>query len=259
MISRGTFDAYANKFDSAVCFYIEALKAGDSIADYIAASRGIAVAKSAEGFHGSALKELERLIPLLKYAEPFTYFDVINSYAVELNANNRVGEARSASICAVSSPFSPFYPEWQETFSEVEERQRSSIIADPHSQEYKTSTPKPQSVPGDPRVQIAIDFMSANLQHKVTLNECARVVNLSPSRFSHLFKSQIGVSPGEYLIRLRMEKARQLLTDSLLSIKEIMALVGYGTRSNFVLHFKRFFDFAPSEYRKRHPAQSGQR
>lgn len=252
LISRGSFDAYESKFESALHFYAEARKASDSISDYIAASRGIALAKSSEGFHPSALKELEQLIPLLKYAEPLTYFDVINSYAVELNANNRVSEARTASIVAVSSPFSPFYPEWQETFSEVDsKRKRSSIVTVPLSQEYEAPEPEPNALLCDPRVQVAIDFMNGNLQRKVTLSESARVAYLSPSRFSHLFKTQTGLSPGEYLIRLRMEKARHLLTTSLLSIKEVMALVGYGTRSNFVLHFKRFFDCAPSEYKKR--------
>jgi transcriptional regulator GlxA family with amidase domain len=60
-------------------------------------------------------------------------------------------------------------------------------------------------------------------------------------------------SPGEYLIRLRMEKARHLLTTGFLSIKEVMATAGYDikSRANFVRQFKRYFGLAPAEYRKR--------
>jgi transcriptional regulator GlxA family with amidase domain len=93
--------------------------------------------------------------------------------------------------------------------------------------------------------------MNGNLHRRISLTELAAVANLSPSRFSNVFKSQTRLSPGEYLIRLRMEKARDLLTTSQLSIKEVMAAVGYDTRSNFVRHFRKYFDLSPSEYKKR--------
>jgi transcriptional regulator GlxA family with amidase domain len=50
-----------------------------------------------------------------------------------------------------------------------------------------------------------------------------------------------------------MEKARHLLTTSFLSIKQVMATVGYDirSRSNFVRQFKSYFALTPSEYRKR--------
>jgi transcriptional regulator GlxA family with amidase domain len=95
-----------------------------------------------------------------------------------------------------------------------------------------------------------IDFMNANLARKVSLRELADVANLSQSRLSHLFKSQTERSPGEYLIRLRMEKARELLATSLLSIKQVMAMAGYYNKSHFARHFRRFFHLSPSEYRK---------
>lgn len=119
---------------------------------------------------------------------------------------------------------------------------------------YETAEPEPepQDVLCDPRVESVIDSMNNNLQQTISLPELAGVAYLSQSRFSHLFKTQPGLPPGEYFIRLKMEKTRHLLTTSLLSIKEIMALIGYGTRSNFVDQFRRFFDCAPSEYRKRH-------
>lgn len=256
LISRGTFDLYKSKPEAAFYFYAEALKASDSMADYIGASRGIAAAKSTEGFHASALRDLERLIPFLRHVEPITYSEVMSSYAVELLATNRLSEAWDVAIVAVSSPYGPFYSEWQETLSEVNsKRRRSSVFTVSPAQEYETAkseaVPGPQDVLLDPRVQSVIEFMNNNLQRTISLPELAAIAYLSPSRFSHLFKAQIGVSPVEYFIRLKMEKARNLLTTSLLSIKEIMALVGCGTRSNFVSQFRRYFECAPSEYRKR--------
>jgi transcriptional regulator GlxA family with amidase domain len=101
------------------------------------------------------------------------------------------------------------------------------------------------------RVEIAIDFMKVNLHRRIPLAELARAVNLSPSHLSRLFKTQTRLTPGEYLRRLRMEMARQFLETSLMSIKEIMALVGYKSRSHFVRDFKDSFRLPPSEHRKR--------
>ncbi|MEK6322206.1 MAG: helix-turn-helix domain-containing protein [Acidobacteriota bacterium] len=116
--------------------------------------------------------------------------------------------------------------------------------------EYPEGLVVPESTIRNRRVQIVIDFMNANLQRRISLTELADAANLSPTHLSRLFKNQTKLSPGEYLIKLRMKKARHLLATSLLSIKQIMALVGYSDRSNFVRHFKRYFGLLPSEYRK---------
>ena len=102
----------------------------------------------------------------------------------------------------------------------------------------------------DPRVRIVIDFMHANLQRKISLADLAREVNLSAAHVSRLFSTETRISPSEYLIRLRMERAQHLLLTSLLSVKEIMAMTGYGNRGHFVQHFKRYFGPVPSEFRK---------
>ena len=109
-------------------------------------------------------------------------------------------------------------------------------------------------VPGstilDPRVQAVIDFMNANLQRRIRSTQLAEVAVLSSSRLSHLFKSETGLAPGEYLIRLRMEKARRLVTTTRLRIKEIMVMSGYDDKGLFARQFGKSFGVAPSKYRK---------
>jgi len=108
----------------------------------------------------------------------------------------------------------------------------------------------PESRILNPRIRIVTDFMNANLHRRIRLAELAEAANLSASRFSHVFKTQTGLSPGAYLRRLRTERARHLLATSPLRIKEIMAMAGYNSKSLFVRHFKRSFGVAPSQYRK---------
>jgi hypothetical protein len=139
LLTRAAFAIYKGECEVALRFYIDSFKANPTPSDYIAASRGIALAKSMEGFHVSALRDLERLIPLLRYAEPLTYYDVINSYAVELTEAGRFEEARNASKIPLASPFAHAYPEWRETRVELELRgyraSRSTVAVGPRRSE----------------------------------------------------------------------------------------------------------------------------
>jgi len=114
----------------------------------------------------------------------------------------------------------------------------------------KRSYVVPERTVYDSRVRIVIDFIKANLHRKISLTDLAHEVKLSAAHVSRLFSIETGISPSEYLIRLRMEKAQHLLLTSLLSVKEIMAITGYGNRGHFVQHFKRYFVLTPSEFRK---------
>ena len=127
LLSRGSFDFYKQSNDSALYFYNEALKARPNISQYISVSLAIAVTKSVEGFHKLALKDLERLIPIAKYAEPKLYYDLLNSYALELGEAGRKYEARNIIQTVVASPFIKAYPEWRETARELKEPNRAFI------------------------------------------------------------------------------------------------------------------------------------
>jgi len=222
--------------------------AADDPVTLIEIQRGIAAVRSVEGDHRAALRDLERLMPLAhvigKSGHP-AYVSFLNSYALELSESSRTEEAEQVANVIAASPLINRYPEWQETLAEVTSKPKSKSRST-----VSISLPK-VTKRRNPRVQAAIDFMNGNLHRRISLTELAAVANLSPSRFSNVFKSQTRLSPGEYLIRLRMEKARDLLTTSQLSIKEVMAAVGYDTRSNFVRHFRKYFDLSPSEYKKR--------
>jgi len=261
LISRAAFDVYQAKSESAFYFYSEALKAGPSVSDFIKATTGIATVKSTEGFNKLALRDLESLLPLLKQAEPIACFEVMNAYAVELLANNRLSEAQNVLARTSRSPFRAFYPEVQDTLLEVTSQlKRRSTIAisamriEPHESVGLINNPVQPPLERaalEPRIQIAINFINANLDRTISLMELASVVNLSSSHLSYLFNAETGFSPGKYLAKLRMEKAAQLLETSLLSVKQIMAAVGYNSKANFSRRFKKRFGVTPSAYRKR--------
>ena len=101
----------------------------------------------------------------------------------------------------------------------------------------------------DPRVQQAIDLLSEDLSRPFDACALAASVNLSPSRFRHLFKSEIGLTPAQYLKRLRIEGARKLLEGSFLRLKEVMPRVGVSDESHFIRDFKKTHGLPPIKYR----------
>jgi transcriptional regulator GlxA family with amidase domain len=102
----------------------------------------------------------------------------------------------------------------------------------------------------DRRVQISIGFMKANLNREVLLIEIARLVNLSPSRLQHLFKAETGTPLTQYLKSLRLERARELLETTFLSVKQVMTTAGLKNKSHFVKDFRKAYGMTPTQYRR---------
>lgn len=107
----------------------------------------------------------------------------------------------------------------------------------------------------DKRIAFLKKQILSNLRHSPTIKEMAIAVNLSESHLQQLFRREIGMSPVQYLRDLRLEKAKVLLENSFLRVKEIRLEVGIKDQSHFVHDFKANYGAAPSEYRKQHWAK----
>jgi AraC family transcriptional regulator of arabinose operon len=102
----------------------------------------------------------------------------------------------------------------------------------------------------DARVVVAMNEMQQRLADPLTVTALAAAVRLSPSRFAHLFSAETGVAPMRYLQRMRMDRARLLLERTALSIREVMAQVGYRDASHFARDFRRHHELGPGEWRR---------
>src|SRR5688572_22107049 len=92
-------------------------------------------------------------------------------------------------------------------------------------------------------------MMRADVRGELSLSEFAQSVNLSVWRLCHIFKSDVGMPPMRYLRLLRMERAKDLLESSFLSVKEIAFRVGMNDESHFVRDFKSTYGSSPACYR----------
>jgi AraC family transcriptional regulator len=93
-----------------------------------------------------------------------------------------------------------------------------------------------------------VDYVHQHLEQNLSLVELAAVVNLSPSYFANQFKQATGLTPHQYLIQVRLTRAKQLLLTGELTIAEIAHSLGFAHQSHFTFHFKRAFGGTPKQF-----------
>ena len=93
-------------------------------------------------------------------------------------------------------------------------------------------------------------YIQENYDQDISLDDVSRHLNLSPYYFSKLFKSETGTTFVEYLTNLRIDRAKELLRDESLSIKEVCASVGYSDPNYFSRAFKKNLGVTPTVYRE---------
>ena len=101
----------------------------------------------------------------------------------------------------------------------------------------------------DPRIETVIKFMEDNFGHDLALQQMAQSAHLSSSRLRHKFKNEIGTTPTQYQHSMRMQRAKELLETTFLTVKEITTLVGLCSESHLVTDFRRAYGLTPGEYR----------
>jgi len=95
-----------------------------------------------------------------------------------------------------------------------------------------------------------LTFINARISRTVTLSDLAREAGLSAAYFSQRFKSSTGISPHQYLLQLRVCKAKKLLEASESPVIDIAAECGFQTQQHFARIFRRHTMRTPTEYRR---------
>lgn len=96
-----------------------------------------------------------------------------------------------------------------------------------------------------------ISYLNEDYARKISLDDMAKYVNLSPSHFSRLFKDETGLAPVDFLINLRIQKAKKYLLNNDLNITEIAFSCGFSSQSYFSNCFFEKIGMSPAEYRKK--------
>jgi transcriptional regulator GlxA family with amidase domain len=103
----------------------------------------------------------------------------------------------------------------------------------------------------DPRILRTLAAIEGGYARCLRVSQLAAQAGLSRSRFEHLFREQTGETLTSRLRRVRLARAKLLLADYSLSIKQIAFRCGYSSSSSFTRDFKKVFQASPSKYRYR--------
>jgi len=103
----------------------------------------------------------------------------------------------------------------------------------------------------DRRIELVISKIKTETAVAWNTPALAALVNLSPSRFRHLFKQETGTTPAQYLKEHRIRRAEKMLRTTFLSIKQILKQVGIASNTHFVRDFRNVYGMTPTAYRRK--------
>ncbi|MDY4443545.1 MAG: AraC family transcriptional regulator [Butyricicoccus sp.] len=106
------------------------------------------------------------------------------------------------------------------------------------------------ALPENSPTQQAVKYIQSHLGEDLSLKRLSAEVHLSPSHLIRVFRSNLHYSPHEYIVRMRLDRAKYLLKSTDMPIKAIAAEVGYGTESSFTGAFTEKIGVSPRKFRE---------
>ena len=107
-----------------------------------------------------------------------------------------------------------------------------------------------QTVRHDVLMQEIRDYVSEHLSERLNVKDLADRVYMSTTHFSRVFKQQTGLSPYEYVLISRMNRAKEMLHQTDMSVSLIAYAVGFNSESNFIHAFSQNTGMTPNKFRK---------
>lgn len=144
---------------------------------------------------------------------------------------------------------SPLPPMFDAEGDRADERYReiSSLVTPPLSVDYVVKKP---AVSIGSSVYPAVAYIERNRREMVSMTDMAALCHLSPSYFSKLFLKEVGENYTDYLNRIKINWAKEMLRSTAKTITQISIELGFQDSSYFVKVFKKYEGIAPSVYRK---------
>lgn len=96
-----------------------------------------------------------------------------------------------------------------------------------------------------------MDYIYYHLNEKIHLQDLAKYVNLNSSYLSTLFKKETGLSVSDYILKRRMDAAKNMLQYSDYTYGDISVILAFSSQSHFIQVFKKQTGLTPREYRSK--------
>lgn len=108
-----------------------------------------------------------------------------------------------------------------------------------------------------PRIQRSLDHIATHLGEPLTVPELAHLIGLSESRFKNRFRDEVGIPPGDYVLRSKIKAACAALTRTDTTVTQLAHSLGFSSSQYFATVFRRFTGDTPTAYKNKEQALSG--
>lgn len=106
---------------------------------------------------------------------------------------------------------------------------------------------KYSSIIDDRKLKLINEYINKNIESDISIDDLANLCKLSKFYFLKEFKKASGITPYQYIIKLKLEKAKELLKNE--RIIDITYQLGFSDQSHFTNSFKKYFGYPPGEYK----------
>jgi AraC family transcriptional regulator len=112
---------------------------------------------------------------------------------------------------------------------------------------------------GPARLRSVKEFVYAKMEDELRLSELAQSVGLSTAHFSEMFRKSTGETPHRFVLRLRVERAKEMLRSAESRVLDVAIACGFKTQQHFARVFRQLCGASPTEYRRNFPGRVASR
>ena len=168
--------------------------------------------------------------------------------AVELGHWCKMGDLRLAALVkAVNAERIAGFPSGRLFLDSIEQAIAAALV-----DAYRGQSRSVRSLRGGlgpARLRKIKKFVQAKVEDDLTLIEMAQAVDLSPAHFSRMFHKSTGETPHQFVLRNRIERAKEMLSGAEARVLDVAVACGFKTQQHFARVFRRICGTSPTEYR----------
>jgi AraC family transcriptional regulator len=167
----------------------------------------------------------------------------------ELRPHCKIVDARlSALIAAVNAERTDSFPSGQLFLDSMEQALAATLVAGYAVRRRSLRTYRGGLGPA--RLRRVTELVHARMENELTLEEMSQSVGLSVAHFSQMFRKSTGESPHQFVLRHRVERAKEMLRAAEERVLDVAVACGFKTQQHFARVFRRFCEASPTEYRQ---------
>jgi len=172
--------------------------------------------------------------------------------SVDLRPNWKMADARLSSLlAAVNSERVAGFPSGRLFLDSVEQALAVALINGYAVRHRHVRTYRGGLSPA--RLRRVKEFVHAKMEDELRLRDLAQSVGLSSAHFSEMFRKLMGETPHQFVLRVRVERAKEMLRSAEMRVLDIVVACGFKTQQHFARAFRQLSGASPTEYRGHFP------